>query len=223
MTYETQPSIPPQDVPPPLESPVTEAGKSPLRDWTLRDLLLFIAFVPIGLFIANTLVLVGYMLLRPTLHWHLTKEQLSTDPFSLLALQVIFYGLMFAFIYFLVVVGHRQSFWPALRWQRIRVGQALACLAGGALLTVAIALIPPVLPDAAHFPLENLFSSRAAAYGIGAFAILVAPFMEEMIFRGILFGIFEAQIGLRSAILKPPSCSGDCTCLSTGAPGITCF
>ena len=68
-------------------------------------------------------------------------------------------------------------------------------------MTVGIALLPPVLPDATQFPLENLFSSRAAAYAIGAFAILVAPFMEEMIFRGILFAIFESQVGLRFAIL----------------------
>jgi hypothetical protein len=68
-------------------------------------------------------------------------------------------------------------------------------------MTVAIALLPPVLPDANQFPLENLFNSRAAAYALGAFAILVAPLMEEIIFRGVLFGIFESQIGLRFAIL----------------------
>jgi membrane protease YdiL (CAAX protease family) len=62
-------------------------------------------------------------------------------------------------------------------------------------------LLLAVLPDATQFPLESLFNSRAAAYAVGAFAILVAPFMEEMIFRGILFGIFESQVGLRFAIL----------------------
>jgi hypothetical protein len=198
---ETQQPIPPQDVPPPLESTRTDARESPLRPWALRDLFLFLVFVPIAFFVANFLVLLGYALIPPTLHAHLPKEKLSTDPFFLLALQTVFYGIMLAYIYVLVAVGHAQPFWLMLRWRRMTLGKTFACLVGGALLTVAIALLPPLLPDANHFPLENLFSSRAAAYAIGAFAILIAPFMEEMIFRGILFGIFESQVGLRSAIL----------------------
>jgi len=203
---ETQPQIPPEDGPPPnvppaVESTLTDARESAPAPWALRDLFLFLAFVPIAFFIANILVVLGYALIQPALHWHLTKEKLSTDPFFLLALQTVFYGLMLAYIYILVAVGHVQGFWVMLRWRRITAGTTLVCLAGGALLTVAIALLPPILPDASQFPLENLFSSRASAYAIGAFAILVAPFMEELIFRGILFGIFESQVGLRFAIL----------------------
>lgn len=201
MIDEPQQQMLPQDVPPPSKDTFGDAQASPPRPWTLRDLLLFIAFVPIGLLAANFLVILGYGLLQPIMHWHFAKQQLSTNPFFLLALQTVFYGLMLAFIFFLVAVDHVQPFWPALRWRRITVWQALACLAGGTLMTVAIALLPPVLPDATQFPLESLFSSRAAAYALGAFAILVAPFMEEMIFRGVLFAIFESQVGLRFAIL----------------------
>ena len=201
MIDETQQPIPPQDVPPPLESTLTDARESPPKPWALRDLFLFLAFVPIAFFVANILAVLGYALIQATLHAHLTKEKLSTDPFFLLALQTVFYGLMFAYTYVLVAVGHAQPFWPMLRWRRMTPGKTLGCLVGGTLLTVAIALLPPVLPDANQFPLENLFNSRAAAYAIGAFAVLVAPFMEEMIFRGILFGIFESQVGLRFAIL----------------------
>jgi hypothetical protein len=198
---QTQQQIPPQDGPPPPENKLTDAQESPPGPWALRDLFLFLAFVPIGFFAANILVSLGYTLIQPTLHGHLTKEKLSTDPFFLLALQTVFYGLMLAFIYILVAVGHAQPFWPMLRWRRMTPGKTLACLVGGALLTMAIALLPPVLPDANQFPLENLFNSRAAAYAIGAFAILVAPVMEEIIFRGFLFGIFESQVGLRFAIV----------------------
>jgi len=198
---ETQSQIPPQDSPPPPENVLTEAWESPPAPWGLRDLFLFLLLVPIAFFIANILVVLGYALIQPTLHWHMTKEKLASDPFFLLALQIVFYALMFAGIYVLVTVGHKQPFWVMLRWRRLTPGKALVFLAGGAFLTVAIALLPPVLPDASQFPLENLFNSRTAAYAIGGFAILVAPLMEEIIFRGVLFGIFEAQVGLRFAIL----------------------
>ena len=41
----------------------------------------------------------------------------------------------------------------------------------------------------------------AAAYALGAFAVLIAPFMEELIFRGVLFAFFERLIGLRSTVV----------------------
>ena len=201
MIDETQQQTPPQDAQPPLESTLTEARESLPRPWGLRDLFLFLAFVIIAFLVADILVPPCYALIQSTMHWRLGKQQLSTDPFFLLALQTVFWGLMLAFVFFLVAVDHRQPFWPTLRWRRITIWRALGCLVGGTLLTVAIALLPPVLPDATQFPLESLFNSRAAAYAIGAFAILVAPFMEEMIFRGILFAIFESQVGLRFAIL----------------------
>jgi membrane protease YdiL (CAAX protease family) len=198
---ELEPQTPPQDVPAPPELVAMEAPAPPPTAWRLRDLFLFLAFVPLGFLVANILAGLGYALILPALHWHLNSDKLATDPFFLLSLQTVFYGLLFAFIYVLIAVGHAQPFWAMLRWRRITAGRMLACLVGGAFLTLAIALLPAILPDTNQFPLENMFNSRAAAYAIGVFAIVVAPFMEELVFRGVLFGIFESQVGLRFAIL----------------------
>lgn len=198
---ELEPQTPPQDMPAPPEAVTVELGEPAPALWRLRDLFLLLAFVPIGFVIANILAGLGYALILPALHWQLNRDKLATDPFFLLSLQTVFYGLLFAFVYVLIAVGHAQPFWAMLRWRRITAGRMLACLAGGALLTLAIALLPPILPDTNQFPLENMFNSRAAAYAIGVFAIVVAPFMEELVFRGVLFGIFESQVGLRFAIV----------------------
>jgi hypothetical protein len=198
---DIQPQTPPQDVPAPPEAVTPEEREPAPAPWALRDLFLFLAFVPIGFLIANILTAVGYALIRPAFHWRLNRDSLATDPFFLLALQTVFYGLMFAYVYVLVTLSHAQPFWVMLRWRRITTGKILTCLTGGALLTLAIALLPPLLPDTNQFPLENMFNSRAAAYAIGVFAIAIAPFMEELVFRGVLFGIFESQVGLRFAIV----------------------
>ena len=198
---EIQPPTPPQDVPAPPEAVAIEVREAAPAPWRLRDLFLFLAFVPIGFLVSNILAALCYALILPAFHWRLDREKLATDPFFLLTLQTVFYTLMLAYVYVLIAVGHAQPFWAMLRWRRITAVKILACLVGGTVLTLAIALLPPILPDTNQFPLENMFNSRAAAYAIGAFAVLVAPFMEELVFRGVLFGIFESQVGLRFAIV----------------------
>ena len=54
--------------------------------------------------------------------------------------------------------------------------------------------MPPLLPDRDDFPLTRLFTSPQAGYAIAAFAILIAPFMEELVFRGVLFSFFQQLI-----------------------------
>jgi membrane protease YdiL (CAAX protease family) len=169
--------------------------------WTWRALLLFLVFVPVALLTAEFLAVAAYTALKPWLGWRLPTKALLGNTFFLLTLQSIFYGFILSYIYLLVVVNHRQPFWKALRWRKPSAGQALGCLLGGVMMTLAVRFAPSLLPEAEKFPLERLFSSPAAAYAVGAFAILVAPFMEELIFRGVLFAIFERQMGLRFAIL----------------------
>jgi hypothetical protein len=74
-------------------------------------------------------------------------------------------------------------------------------LAGGAGLAVAVTLALSVRPDSQKFPLEQLFNSRSAAYAIGAFAISLAPVVEELVFRGLLFAVFERAAGMSFAVV----------------------
>jgi membrane protease YdiL (CAAX protease family) len=64
-----------------------------------------------------------------------------------------------------------------------------------------VQLAPALFPDRQHFPLQEYFTSPSVAYTVGIFAVLVAPWMEELIFRGVLFAIFEDRVGLRFAVV----------------------
>jgi len=194
-TYEPypQPPAPPPEFPPPEPPPAP-------TPWTFKNLLLLAAFTPAALFAANLIALALYTLLGPRLGRNPSGRELADNPFFLLAFQTLFYAFLFLFIYLLVAVISRQPFWEALRWRRLRVLHALGAVAGGILVAEAIRLTPPILPESESFPLERLFTSPQAGYAIGAFAILVAPFMEELLFRGVLFAVFENRVGLRFAV-----------------------
>jgi membrane protease YdiL (CAAX protease family) len=191
------PPEPLPETPPALAMPPAPA----VRLWTLRDLVLFIVFLPVALIVANFVVLIGYSLLAPMTGWPVPPPNPSANTIFLLVLQTVLYALVLGFIYLLVVIHYRQPFWKGLGWRRPRAWQVPAYLLGGFVLAFAVLLAPPLLPDTQHFPLERMFTSPAASYAIGAFAVTVAPLMEEMIFRGVMFAVFERQVGLRFAVL----------------------
>jgi membrane protease YdiL (CAAX protease family) len=168
--------------------------------WGWQDLGLFLVFAFLALLLSNFVALAGYAVLQPLLGWRTPMPALPENTLFLLTLQLLFYGLVFAFIYFVVVLRYRRPFWTAIRWHKPTGAQTLKLFLGGILLAVAVGLAPTLLPDRESFPLERMFNSEQAAYGVAAFAILIAPFMEELIFRGFLFSVFENKIGIHFAV-----------------------
>lgn len=168
--------------------------------WSLRDLALVVAFVPAGFILSELLALVGYDTLKSLLGWHVPLDALPNNALFLLALQLVFYALFLVYLYFLISGYHRQPFWKAIQWSFPTVHRTVQFILGGLALAVLIRFAPALLPDRDTFPLEELFRTTTSAYAVAAFSILVAPPMEELIFRGVLFPIFERQAGLRAAI-----------------------
>ena len=168
--------------------------------WGARDLGFFVAFFLFAAIVFPALALAVYAALRPFMGWRARAEDLTTNPFFLVSIQSVSYALLLGYIYLLVVVKYRLRFWAGLKWRPPTAREAFEYVLGGVLLGVLIAHAPPLLPDREDFPLERLFSSPGAAYALAVFAIAVAPFLEELIFRGVLFAFFERLVGLRFAI-----------------------
>jgi membrane protease YdiL (CAAX protease family) len=183
----------------PLPEPPPAA--EPPRDlWRLRDLLILIVFLPVDLFISNIVAFSGFALLKPFLHWEGGSNALAESPLFQLCIQSVFYVFLVIYIYLLVTVHYRSSFGSALHWRKITAHGAARFFLGGIALSLLVILSPLFLPEEKTFPLEKMFSSPANAYAIALFAVLVAPFMEELLFRGVLFAFFERHGGLRFAI-----------------------
>lgn len=184
--------------PPPIEPP----PKPPRERWRLRDLLYFILFIPIALVAANLLVFVGYAVLAPLFHWTTPIIALQKNVVFLLALQLVFYIFLLAYIYLFIHFYYKASFFGALRWEKLSGHNVVRYLLGGAALSLVILIIPPFLPEKKTFPLEKMFNSPASAYAIAVFAVAIAPFMEELLFRGLLFAFFEKHGGTIFAVVS---------------------
>jgi len=197
-------NLPTEAVSPPPEGALPPTPAPPLRPreiWSARDLLLFVASLPFALILSKIVVLIGYVVLRPFAGWRAPAEAAQSETIFLLVEQGVFYVLIVGFLFLLARLRHHQPFWKSMGWKMPTVTQALIYLAGGGGLALAVSLALSVRPDSQPFPLERLFNSRTASYAIGIFAIGVAPAVEELVFRGLLFAILERAMGLRFAVV----------------------
>jgi membrane protease YdiL (CAAX protease family) len=173
----------------------------PRKIWNWRDLLLFVAFLPFALLVSTLAVLVSYVVVRPLAGWHAPVDVAQRNPLFMLVLQCVFYFFILSFLFLLAKLQHQQPFWKSLGWTKPTGRQVAGYLLGGGGLSVGVSLALQLLPDTKEFPLEKLFNSPATAYALGAFAIAVAPVVEELVFRGLLFAILERAAGMHFAVV----------------------
>ena len=189
--------LPPEGLP--LQPP--SHPLAPREIWKLRDLLLFVAIIPFALLVSKLVVLAGYVVVRPFTAWHAKVDVVQSDTLFLLVQQCVFYVFILGFLFLLAKLQHQQPFWRSLGGKKPTARQVAGYLAGGGGLAVAASLVLSLRPDTQGFPLEKLFSSPTAAYAIGAFAIGVAPMVEELVFRGMLFALLERGVGIPFAVV----------------------
>ena len=112
----------------------------------------------------------------------------------------------FLMVWALVTRFGKQSFraaigleWPAqMPWW---LGLMLSIVLGGALFIVGT-LIAKLLGADKSTQLEQIInSSLAARYTIAFLAVFTAPFVEEFIYRGVLYAALQKTIGIRGAVV----------------------
>lgn len=172
---------------PPGSPPSTAAGveelPAPARGgWGLLDAL------PVMLFL---LLLSAASLMS-------SPEQPGAGVRAVLVMQSFLYLLILLYIYTIVRLKHRLPFWTGLGWPRAPGTASTHFLLAGAALALLVQVVS--LPVKNKLPIERLFQNQEAAFLLAAFGILVAPFVEEVIFRGFLFAAVERSFGLRPAV-----------------------
>lgn len=213
--------IPPEDSPAlQSESPAAPQFTAPLSPQTTPDanvpedirtpwgggeLLIFLGFALVSVFVMDF-----FLAIFMTAHYHMTSAQLikmlSTDAPLAVSFQAAWYIVIFAFLFIMIRVYHGAPFWSSLCWRRFRprtmaiAAQYFSCIVGGVALAVAVGVISNLVGEKKNLPIEQLFGTRRDIIWFMAFAIAVAPFVEETIFRGFLYPVFARKWGIPAGI-----------------------
>jgi len=191
--------------PPQFDASVPEDLRSP---WGWLDLLAFIGFGFFGLLVAAGIVVgVGVIGFGMSIR---DLSQASTTPAkSIIAIvaQAVWSGFVLLYFYALVRVRTQAPFWQAMGWRGLHfAGQTtsasiLRCLGGGAMLALIVSYAGRFFNEKSDLPIEELFHSRPTVILLMGFGILVAPLVEETMFRGFLYPIVARCFGVAAGVI----------------------
>lgn len=172
--------------------------------WGWTDLLLLVLMAIVGM------IVVIFFLARGFAAFGVTKAQIlksgSLKSLFLILSQVLLDVGLLGYLAAQVRFRFRAPFWRTLGWRsletaRSRSGVAyLNFLLGGFLFSLLISASSAVFRPKAMVPIEAFFQDRRSALLLMLTSVLIAPVVEETIFRGYLYPVAVRSFGLRGGI-----------------------
>lgn len=129
-----------------------------------------------------------------------TATDIAGDARLLVPAQSLAYLLILGVIYITVSVRARSGFWEALHWRWPASDRVFLYLLLGVVLSVGVQAASQVLPIPGDLPIERMFRDPLAAYMLAVFGTLLAPLMEEIFFRGLLYPVLVRWVGIPAGV-----------------------
>jgi membrane protease YdiL (CAAX protease family) len=162
--------------------------RRPVRIPHFGHLLLLSLLIVVAFAIAVVVAAVDYVLVA---HFNHSAAQsfkdLSTNVgFNLMFETVLYFG-TFGIALFVFPMIWNEGYFAGLQWRGDVARSKFWLLLSIAAFCFGLAILDQVvLPGPANAPIDKMISSPGAAWLMFAFGVTVAPFFEEMLFRGFL-------------------------------------
>jgi CAAX protease family protein len=166
--------------------------------WSGWDVAAVLGFTLAAVFLFSTVALgVAHVL---TSQQHLSWNDLASNPVVIIGSQVAAYPVVIVFMIVMVGNKSREPFRRAIRWNWPGAA-AMGFLLGGIGFAFAVEFASRWLPIPKSLPVDKYFSDTAGAYLMAAFGVTLAPLLEELFFRGMLYPVLRRSYGILAAVL----------------------
>ena len=129
------------------------------------------------------------------------QQKFSSDAVVLMPMQVAVFAVLVLFLYVLVRFGRGLPFAEGLALRGISGTRSLQLLGGGLALAVLVSGINLLSPPETVTAIEKLINSRTAALLVMGVALMGAPLVEELVFRGYIYTLLERLWGQAPAVV----------------------
>lgn len=136
------------------------------------------------------------LLARAALHWHLfgvtTLREAADEIHFTLGTEGLFYVFTFVGCLLIFPLLWGKGFFAALQWRGATAFKYRRRLIAAAGVCFVLALVNGMLlPGPSNTPIDRIFRLPGAAWMLFAFGVTLAPFFEEIAFRGFLLPAFS--------------------------------
>jgi membrane protease YdiL (CAAX protease family) len=167
--------------------------------WSWVHLLVFVIFFIVSQ-LAIGAILLGYYSAYRHLPQARIKHIFESDPKLLVGTSIVVFGLMILFLYVTLSVLRDIPFWRTLGWKKLASdpasgkGRPWMYFLSGCGLSIFVAVAASRVKEVDHAPIQEFLKSRTGAMLLMAMAVVVAPLVEETIFRGYLYPVLARTI-----------------------------
>ncbi len=174
--------------------------------WSWPHLIIFLFFGFASLLVVQ-LGFVFYVSANRHLSAKEVEQVFTSNPQLLIGTNLLWYALLFLFLYVTLAVLRDAPFWRSLGWRKLNPNPTTGKGAGwmyflaGCGLAIFVAAASYNMKNTEHLPIQEIFKNRTGALLLMSMAVLVAPLVEETVFRGYLYPLFAKSLGVFPGIL----------------------
>jgi hypothetical protein len=172
--------------------------EKPFPAWSGWDVLAIFAFALVSIFVFVAVAVFAAHSLPAYRHLSFTDLK-PYIPFAI-AGQAAAYPVIFMFIFILVRTRAHERFGKAICWKWPGMA-APGFIVGGIILALVVDGLARFLPTPKSLPVDTYFSGATSAYMMAGFGITLAPLLEELFFRGLLYPLLRRWLGLFTAVM----------------------
>lgn len=170
--------------------------------WSWLHIIFFLIF-GFGTLMVISIGLVGYFAGARHMKIPAVQILLTTNTPLVLGQQLLLFGALVFFLYVTIGVLRQVPFWRTIGWRPFagrgvppKIYFFLGCV-----LALGVGFASSHVQPKGPMPIQELFRDRMGTLLVMAFAVLIAPVVEETIFRGFLYPVLARSFGISSGIV----------------------
>jgi membrane protease YdiL (CAAX protease family) len=173
--------------------------------WGWLYLLLLVAVALLGTFVIS-IVLVGVFAAFGMTPTSLQNSSNNKSLFLIVNQAILSLGLL-GYLAAQIHVRFQSPFWRTIGWRRLQTGTIprrivyLSLILGGFSLSLLVQLASAALQTKVKLPIQEYFQDPRSALLLMLMSILLAPLVEETIFRGYLYPVLARSFGIGAGVV----------------------
>jgi uncharacterized protein len=210
----TEPTPAPEPPSPRQETSVTPGYLGPIDPllpedlrvpWNWGDLVLLVAIAISGTFLVSLLLIKGFALAG--ISFRQVQDIASDRNLFLILNQALLSVVLLAYLATQMRHSFHAPFWRTIGWRPLQTGQTpraaayLGLIFSGCMLAMLVSLSSAAFKSNTRMPIEQFFQDRRSALLLMSLGVLLAPVLEETIFRGYLYPVVARSFGVNAGIV----------------------